>query len=608
MPAPERPSESSLAFLRAGTVFSKLPPQVFELVVSEFEWTSFEQGELLFSEGDPSDRLYLVVHGRLAITRRGNDGREIVLGWVRPGESVGELALLDGHPRTATVRASRATVTMSIERDQYEALTARVPESLAVLNQLLARRVRQVILAGREEARPADILAVVAASRDAPLTAFCERLCKVLEKEGPVLHLSAARVRAMAGEDAEAAVLSVEQRGKLLAWLNAQELRHRFIVLEADVGNTNWTARCLRHGDEILLVARADAPPGGHVVEGSVGRPGQDGFERPRRLVLIHDDAVRRPSGTGAWLDALPVADHHHVRLGVDGDMERLGRFLRRRPVSLALAGGAALGFAHIGVLRALSEAGIPIDFVCGTSMGAIVGGQIALGMSWEEVYRETRRHFRESSVYDATLPIISFFKARRLDSRLEATAGDTRIEDLWIRYFCVSSNLTNAAPEIHERGSLRRAMRASSAVPGLFPPIRSERGDVLVDGALLNNLPADLAAARNGGSVIAVNVIPTVDQVTTGGYQEGASPLQVLLTRMKAGAGMRPPTIVDLLVRGIFLPTVSAASRIRTAASLYIEPPLGRYGLLNTKPFDEIVAAGYEAAVEKLRDWRPDL
>jgi NTE family protein/lysophospholipid hydrolase len=390
--------------------------------------------------------------------------------------------------------------------------------------------------------------------------------------------------------------------------LNEQEARHRFIVLEADVEGTPWTARCLRQADEILLVARATARPGQHVIEGSISRPDQNGFERPRRLILIQDDTVPRPSGTIQWLDALPVDEYHHVRFGVTEDMERLGRFVRRRAVSLALAGGAALGFAHIGVLRALSEVGIPIDLVCGTSMGAIVSGQVALGMSWEEVFRETRRHFRGNSIYDATFPFISFFRAKRVDARLQTMVGDAQIEDLWVKFFCVSSNLTKAAPEVHERGDLKRAMRASSAVPGLFPPILKANGELLVDGALVNNLPADLAAVRNGGSVIAVNVIPTIDQVTTGGYKEGASSLQVLLSRMKKDPQKRSPTIVDLLLRGIFLPTVSAATRIRADASLYIEPPLERFGFLNTNKFDEIVEAGYRAAQEKLIGWRPTL
>lgn len=608
MPAPHQPAASSLEFLRSSTVFSRLPPQLFDAIAAEFEWTSFDQGEVLFSQGDTSDRLFVVVHGRLAITRRDGNGTQTFIGWVTPGESVGEMALVEGDPRTATVRASRATVAISLLRENYEALTARVPESLAVLNQLLITRLRHAMTAGIKRQPAADILAVVAASQDAPLAEFCTRLCATLEKEGPVLHLSAQRLKTLLGEDAAAALLNVEQRGRLLTWLNGQELHHRFIVLEADVESTPWTARCLRHADEVIFVARATARPGSHVVEGSTGRREQAAFERPRRLVLIQDDLARRPSATMQWLDALQVAEHHHVRFGLAEDMERLGRFVRRRPVSLALAGGAALGFAHIGVLRALSEAGIPIDLVCGTSMGSIVSGQVALGMGWQDVSRETRRHFRGNSIYDVTPPIVSLFKARRMDARLQMIVGDAQIEDLWVKFFCVSSNLTQAAPEVHERGSLKRAMRASSAVPGLFPPILKPNGDMLVDGALVNNLPADLAVARHGGSVIAVNVVPTIDQVTTGGYREGVSAFRALLSRLKADPQQRSPTIVELLMRAIFLPTVSAAGRIRMEASLYIEPRLERFGFLNTKKFDEIVETGYRAAQEKLGSWRPRL
>lgn len=608
MGVPHQPAESSLEFLRTSTVFSELSPQLFEVVAAEFEWVSFDQNEILFSQGDPSDRFFLVVHGRLAITRRDGNGNEAFIGWVKPGEAVGELAFVDGQSRTATVRASRATVAVTLRRDTCDALIARVPQILVVLNRLLAARLRQAVTGGEGRKNTAEILAVVAASADAPLAEFCARLCGVLEKEGPVLHLSAGRVKALMGADCEAAALDVEERGRLLTWLNGQEARYRFIVLEADIEGTPWTARCLRHADEILLVARATAPPGMHPVDGSIPATARNGFERARRLILVQDDNVPKPSGTDRWLDALPVNRHHHVRLGVSEDMERLGRFLRRRPISVALAGGAALGFAHIGVLRALSEAGVPIDLVCGTSMGSIVSGLAALGKRWDDLGREVRQHFRGNSIYDATLPVVSFFRAKRLDARLQMMVGDVLIEDLWIKYFCVSSNLTKAGPEIHERGGLKRAMRASSAVPGLFPPILKENGELLVDGALVNNLPADVAAASSGGTVIAVNVIPTIDQVTTGGYREGASALGVLMSRMQRDARKRSPTIVDLLLRGIFLPTVSAAERIRTSAGLYIEPPLERFGFLNTKRFDEIVEVGYRAAQTKLSGWRPAL
>ena len=608
MPAPHRPAASSLEFLRSSTVFSRLSPQLFDIVASECEWVSFEQGEVLFAQGDESDRFFVVVHGRLAVSRTDAAGVETFIGWVTPGESVGEMALLEGGARTATVRAAHATVAIGFARDKSEALTARAPECLTVLNQLLIARLRHVMAPGRDRSPAAEILAVVAASQDAPLAEFSARLCATLEREGAVLHLSAARLKALLGEDVEAEMLDDEQRGRLLTWLNGQETRHRFIVLEADAGLTPWTARCLRHADQVLHVARADGRSAPHVLDGRPGGPAGSGIGRPRRLILIQRDDAGRPSGTSDWLDALQAGEHHHVRLGVAEDMERLGRFIRRRPVTLALAGGAALGFAHIGVLRALSEAGIPIDLVCGTSMGAIVSGQVALGMSWEDVFRETRRHFRGNSIYDATLPVISFFKARRMDARLQLIVGDAQIEDLWVKYFCVSSNLTRAAPEVHERGSLKRAMRASSAVPGLFPPLLKANGEILVDGALVNNLPADLAVARHGGSAIAVNVIPTIDQVTTGGYREGASAFRALLSRTRTDPQLRSPTIVDLLMRSVFLPTVSAAGRIRADASLYIEPPLERFGFLNTKRFDEIVETGYRAAQEKLSVWRPSL
>jgi len=217
---PHQPAESSVEFLRTRTVFSTLSPQLFQLVAAELEWIGFDQDEVLLSQGDQSDRFYFVVHGRLAITRRDAGNRERLIGWVRPGEAVGELALLEGETRTATVRASRATVAATLRRESYEALAVRAPSCLVLLNRLLAARLRQAIDPGTDRRTTAEILTVVAASRDAPLGELCTRLCRVLEKEGPVLHLSAERLQAMVSEDAESAALDVERRGRLLTWLN----------------------------------------------------------------------------------------------------------------------------------------------------------------------------------------------------------------------------------------------------------------------------------------------------------------------------------------------------------------------------------------------------
>jgi NTE family protein/lysophospholipid hydrolase len=607
MPSQHDPATSSLEVLRSIPLFAGFAPGLFETIEREFEWLSFDQEEVLFSEGEEADRLFIVVHGRLAISRRDAQGRAIRVGLAGPGESVGELGLLEGHRRAATVQALRASVAVMLSREKYEALTARVPECLVLLNRLLAGQLRNVLKATPDPNKSAEILAIVAASNDAPLALFCARLCDCLGKDGPVLHLNPARVKELLGEDVKGETLSVESRGRLLAWLDEQETRYRFIVLEADLEETAWTDRCIRQGEQIIFVARASARPGEHRIPESLRPAPQARIERLHQLVLIQDDNAAGPSGTKSWLDALPVSEHHHVRFGVPGDMDRLGRFLRGTSISLALAGGAALGFAHIGVLRALSEAGIPIDLVCGTSMGSIIGGQVALGMNWQDIQRVTRKHFRGNSVYDYALPAISFCKAKRMDARLQEITGNAMIEDLWLKYFCVSSNLTQARPEVHAQGGLKRAMRASSAVPGLFPPIRSQSGDLLADGAMVDNLPAGLAAARTGGAVIAVNVIPTVDRAI-GTYKEGASAFEVLRSRLLDNEQERSPIIFDLLMRTAFLSAVGAAERSRTEASLYIEPELEAFSLLNTNRFDEIVEVGYRAALAGLANWNPKL
>jgi CRP-like cAMP-binding protein len=167
--SPHQPAASSIDFLRTRTVFRELSRDVFEKAASLLAWVAFDQNEVVFSEGDRADRLFIVIHGRLAITRRDSEGGTQLLGWVTPGDSVGELALLGTQQRTATVSASRATVAVALSFHAYEKLANDLPQSLAVLNRLLAIRLEQVITGAPERNESSAILSIVAASADAPL-------------------------------------------------------------------------------------------------------------------------------------------------------------------------------------------------------------------------------------------------------------------------------------------------------------------------------------------------------------------------------------------------------------------------------------------------------
>ncbi len=213
------------------------------------------------------------------------------------------------------------------------------------------------------------------------------------------------------------------------------------------------------------------------------------------------------PSRTSDWLDAAVYRAHHHVAIGRKSDYGRLVRRFTGKAWGLALGGGGARGFAHIGAIKALQEAGIPIDMIAGTSMGAILGAQHAMGLNPDEMILQSRRAYvGGSDLTDMTLPLVSFRSGRGTTARLQAMFGDRMIEDLPIPYFCVSCNLTRATAIIHERGPVVTWTRVSCSVPGLLPPV-PWKGDLLVDGALLNNLPVNEMRSRLRGSVAAADV-----------------------------------------------------------------------------------------------------
>jgi NTE family protein len=224
-------------------------------------------------------------------------------------------------------------------------------------------------------------------------------------------------------------------------------------------------------------------------------------------LTIRQNPAARLPLAVHPALNALPVALRIQVRDGEASDYCRLARLISGTGRGLVLGGGGARGLAHLGVLRALEEAALPIDFVGGTSMGAIVAAGLAMGLNSAEIDAQTTGFFgRQNPLSDYTLPYIALTRGARVDAGLSAQFGRAQIEDLWLPYFCVSSNLTTIDALIHRRGCLTDALRASIAIPGLLPPFCAPEG-VLVDGGMMNNLPADVMSAMQRGPVLAVDV-----------------------------------------------------------------------------------------------------
>ena len=278
---------------------------------------------------------------------------------------------------------------------------------------------------------------------------------------------------------------------------------------------------------------------------------------------------MRPAAPAEAWLRHFPVRFHCHLRLRSDTDMARLARYVTGRGLGLVLSGGGARGFAHIGVIKALRQARIPIDLVGGTSMGAIIAAGVALEWDDKEMYERMHAGFvRSNPLDDYAFPLVALTKGRKVERRLRRHFADARVEDLWRPYFAVASNLSNGEVTVMRNGVLWRALRASIAIPGLLPPV-IENDDVLADGGLMNNLPCDVMDAMRRGPVIGVDV------TRYRSFDMSNVRTRSMIHRLLVPSDYDGPEIVSLLLRAATVGGTLQTRSSRDHADLVLDPPL---------------------------------
>jgi NTE family protein/lysophospholipid hydrolase len=590
-------------------LFGALDEPALQVFQDTGEWIELRRGETLFEQNSHGDHFYLLLSGRLTAVAEDDDGEPQVLDEIGRGECVGETALFTGEPRGATVRASRDSLLLGFSGPQLDEIMTRYPQVLRAILRILVKRLsaaRPRLAALPRTVGRVRTLAVVAASQDVPLRDLASRLTTALSQLDSALHLCRPRLDQVFGlrlSHSEAADDPSEMR--ITAWLDEQELSFRFVVYEAEDGPSGWTQRCLRQADQILLLAGADGEIGTDSLRRLLGPLNHDEVANRTTLVLLHGEGESRPRETGRRLAALGLTRHHHVRQDRPADLERLARLVAGRGVGLALGGGGARGFAHIGVVRALEEAGIPIDVVGGTSSGAFVAALVAMGWDTETMVERTHRLFEKGKPFrDLTLPLVSLISGRRVDRLLSQMFSEVEIEDLWLNFFSISANLTTARQEVHQSGPVGEALRASTAVPGIVAPFLSGE-DLLVDGGVLNNLPGDVLRRLWGGRVIAVDVSPTNELRIEREAARLPSSWSLLKSRLNPFAERIDfPGLFEILMRASTLGSVERAGSAKAEADLYLQPPVEEFGMFEVTAIDRIVEIGYEHARRRLEDW----
>jgi NTE family protein len=529
-------------------------------------------GQILFRENEIADSLYIVLSGCLGVVVRGSNGHDILVARVAAGETVGEMGLLGGGVRSATVEALRDTELLKLDKGSYEDLLLRDPKSIHALISLLARRLRETTRPNNGTTLPIRTVAVVPLGLDVDHRRVANDLHRKFSSDGQ-----------------RALLLDCMSAEQSTSWFHAAETGNDITFYCAEPADQQWTNLCLRQADRVLFVASATSvfatPPW---LAGQIQT-----LRRSADLVLLHDGPRSGVQSLVHWRAHLPVDLICHVRRGNPNDIARLARLLRGNAITLVLSAGGARGFAHLGVIRALREAHVPIDLIGGCSMGSIVGATV--GLEWDDLeIKERLRHsfVNTNPVNDYTLPFLSLIKGRKVAHLLEQNFGSLRIEDLWRPFFCVSTNLTTGTLAVHRDGPLVDALRASISIPGLLPPVMIGR-DAHVDGGVMNWLPVDVSGAKRG-TIIAVDVASDPALVS---FEEcnRFQTWRFLRRRRKL------PPIVAVLLRAA---TVSGDSLTRMAharADILFKPPLEDIDILDWQACDRAIDAGYRHAVEKL-------
>ncbi len=580
-------------------LFGDLSPDALHDIEARLQWQHLPSGAILFQQGDPADSLSIVVSGRLRVTVRDRDGSERTVTELGRFEVVGELALLSDETRASTVYAIRDTDVVTLSKQAFDTLIEQYPGALRQISRRIVGQLREAV-AARPHSSASTSFALVPAAPDVPLHAFAERLQEALTATGSTLYLNSARFDRLVGKPGAAQTREDDPTDLALrGWLSTQEARHSFLIYEAEAHESSWTSRCLRQADCIVIVASAAGDPQPGPLE-------RRNLAARKELVLLHDVGGAQASGTLRWLTPRRIDGYHHVRLSVAADVQRLARRLTGQAFGLVLSGGGARGFAHTGVIRAVEEAGIPIDIVGGTSIGAVVAAMYARGMDWQEMLRVGEALVRGRRLRDYTFPAIAFFRSRGVTDALMTLFGDTLIEDLWLPFFCVSSNLNNAQNVIHRQGPLWKYVRASTAIPGVFSPIL-DHDAVLVDGGVSNPVPTDIMRALCGnGTVIASNVNKEFALGHSYKFDDSISGWHVLLEKLpRRRKRVIAPSLIEIMLRVIEFNSVPYLQSNFRLADILIEPPVERFGTLDFRAMHAIAEAGYRCAQQQIALWQ---
>lgn len=575
--------------------FANLSSDELEKYANSSKVTKLACGETLIQEGELDDRIYIVLDGRLRASSTKIRKGEVVMGEIGKGEVVGETAPLMQVPRVASVKAIRDSLLLEINAEDLLYLIKKDDDTLRIFAKNLLQR-SQTSFAYKHETLS---LLLFPLHPQLDLKDFVRSLVKELVLFSKAIVVSPKDFEGkidLSNEDQLAfELIDLETANPLVIYLSSGEW---------DL----WTRVVARRCDRTLLVGAAGQDPGLGQAEKQLWDELTSSNHTRVELTLLHPADTRQPRNTKKWFEHRKIERHFHLAKGKREHFQKLARFLTGNAIGFALSGGGFKAAMQVGVLQALEEAGIPLDILGGSSGGAFASAIFALETDPKEIpelIMQGLAQFRKAG--KLTPPMVSLFTGKYLTNGLRHFLGDVAIEDLWKSYFCTSLNLVDGSIKAHQRGPLWEAVRASSSVMALFPPVIRE-GECLVDGGFVNPCPTDILHQMGVGKIVAISAFESGGVKLDAAFPPETNGWRILMKKINPfdRRKFRPSLASNVVQSMMFasehlLQETFAHSKI----DLLIEPDLSQYSSQDRSSVKTFYEIGYNHVRERATEWK---
>lgn len=537
--------------------FSSLSPKALAAISAKLKYVQLEHDEVVFVEGSPADSMYLMESGQVKVST-GTGPQEKVINYLGPGNFFGEMALLLNQRRSATV-----TVTIDVDlwvlyKTDMDELLSEFPEIALNLTRELSRRLSDVMTEVRK--RPGYSLVSV----------FGEQPWRLAQKIQMVTGQRVALFNATGQPISQQIIAEYHSQDLAIVEpkqnLSEDDLTDTLGVL---VDGYHWVLTALStHYSEI----------------------GSKAVDLSKATVLLNESPQD-------WIQSYSDGPIFECDVTNDAAVGRTARQITHRVVGLALSSGGARGIAHIGVLKVLEAANIPVDMIAGTSAGSLFGGLYACGKSVDEVADFAKNLVNlkalKSGLWDPkfNLPWDGLIKGNATLKFLAKQFNGLTFADTKIPFYVVAADVLTGEEVVFEKNSVAEAVRASIGMIGIFSPYRLN-GHYLIDGGAVNPVPATVLAEKGANIIIASSVIPSIEEERSRGRQAQGQ---------RANNQQRQPNFLGVLTSMMGIMEREIVRTRMSPVDVLIRPRVEVYTAMDYDKATEFIKLGEEAASKEI-------